>query len=108
MNISINALGTIVTTRIDNEAVVRVYISTEVSLLEHFTGIRRLPCFVSCMVARAHAPGRNASSTPTVAVTVMVVEVLGTRRKVEVHQMGDGRLSLPVAVWTHRELACQH
>lgn len=108
MDISINALGTIVTTRIDNEAVVRVYISTEVSLLEHFTGIRRLPCFVSRMVARAHAPGRNASSTPTVAVTVMVVEVLGTRRKVEVHQMGDGRLSLPVAVWTHRELACQY
>jgi hypothetical protein len=57
------------------------------------------------MVARAHAPGRNASSTPAVAVTVTVVEVLGTRRKVEVHQMGDGRLSLPVAVWTHRELA---
>lgn len=70
-------------------------------------GVRRLPCFISRMVARAHAPGRNASSTPT-AVAIMVVEVLGTRGKVEIHQMGDGRLSLPVAVWTHGELARQY
>lgn len=34
--------------------------------------------------------------------------VLGTRRQVEVHKMGYGRLSLPVAVRTHCELSYQY
>lgn len=41
-------------------------------------------------------------------VAVVVVVVLRTRRQIEVHQVGYGRLSLPVAVWTHGELSCQY
>lgn len=68
----------------------------------------RLPCFVAGMVAGANAPGRCASIAPAVTITVMVVVVLWTRWEVEVHKMGYGRLSLPVAEWTHGELSCQY
>ena len=42
------------------------------------------------------------------AMAVVVVVDLWTRREVEVHEMGYGRLALPIAEWTHGELRCQY
>lgn len=60
------------------------------------------------MVAGANAPGGDAPVTPTMPVAVVVMVVLRTRRQIEVHKVGYGRLSLPVAVRTHGELGCQY
>jgi hypothetical protein len=85
MDVGIYTLRAVVSTRIDNEAVVCVDES----------------CLVDGMVARAEAPGRSASGASGVAVGVVV---LGTGRKAKVHQVGDGRLALAVAERTHGEL----
>lgn len=75
MDIGVNALSTIVATWIDNEAVVRMYVSR----------------FVHCVVTRPEAPGRISPIVPAVAVRVVVV---GTWGKVEVHQVGYRGLTL--------------
>lgn len=60
------------------------------------------------MVAGANAPSGGAPATPTLPVTVVMVVILRTRRQIEVHKVGYGRLSLPVAVRTHSELSRQY
>lgn len=60
-----------------------------------------LPGFVDGMIARPEAPCGIAPIVPSVAVRLVVVG--GARRKAEVHEVGNGRLALPVAEGAHGE-----
>jgi hypothetical protein len=84
VNISIDALGTIVAARVYDEAVVGVYISG----------------LVDGMVARAKTPGRVAPIVPSITMRLVVGWAW---RQTKVHEVGNGRLPLAIIEWTHGE-----
>jgi hypothetical protein len=86
MNVGIDTLGTIVATRVDNEAIVGVHV----------------PRLVSSVVSRTKAPGGVAPVVPAIAVRLMVV--LGSWGEAKVHKMGNGRLPFAIVEGTHGEL----
>lgn len=102
MDIGINALGAIVATRVYDKAIVGVHISSGVSLATYqsATSENCSPCLINRMVAGSETPGWVATVVPSVAVRLIVG---GPWRQTEVHEMGDGRLALPVVEWTHGE-----
>ena len=52
------------------------------------------------MIAGSETPGWVATVVSSVAVRLVVG---GPWRQTEVHEMGNGRLALPVVEWTHGE-----
>ena len=87
MDVGIDALGAIVASRINDEAVVGVHVSR----------------LINRVVARAQTPGRIPAAVSAVAVRLMVV--LRSWGQAKVHKVGDGRLPFAVVEWTHGVLS---
>ena len=90
MHVCILSLGVVVASWVDDESVIRVDVS----------------CLVHRVISTTQSPGRVAPATspgPIVAMAVKLVLLVWSWRKREVHEMGDGGLSLPTVWILHTE-----